>query len=101
MKATETPILRFLQGPKQFVVPIFQRRYSWEQKHCQKLWDDVLKAGENDEIKWHFLGSIVYMEPDEEQHTVSVPRHQVIDGQQRLTTLSLFAISTQPCNKRR
>ena len=93
MKATETPILRFLQGPKQFVVPIFQRRYSWEQKHCQKLWDDVLKAGENDEIKWHFLGSIVYMEPDEEQHTVSVPRHQVIDGQQRLTTLSLLLLA--------
>ncbi len=93
MKATETPILRFLQGPKQFVVPIFQRRYSWQEKDCQKLWDDVLKAGENDEIKWHFLGSIVYMEPEEEQHTVSVPRHQVIDGQQRLTTLSLLLLA--------
>jgi len=93
MKATETPILRFLQGPKQFVVPIFQRRYSWEQKQCQKLWDDVLKAGKNNEIKWHFLGSIVYMEPEEEQHTISVPRHQVIDGQQRLTTLSLLLLA--------
>ena len=93
MKATETPILRFLQGPKQFVVPIFQRRYSWQEEDCQKLWDDVLKAGENDEIKWHFLGSIVYMEPEEEQHTVSVPRHQVIDGQQRLTTLSLLLLA--------
>lgn len=89
MKATEKPILEFLRGPKQFYVPIFQRRYSWEQKHCYKLWDDVLRVGENDEIKSHFLGSIVYMEPGV-QNIGSVPKYQVIDGQQRLTTLSLL-----------
>ena len=89
MKATEIPILRFLQEPKQFFVPIFQRRYSWEEKNCQQLWNDVLRVGEDNKIKHHFLGSIVYME-QELQAIGTIPRYLVIDGQQRLTTLSLL-----------
>ena len=89
MKATETPILRFLQEPKQFFVPIFQRRYSWEEKHCKQLWEDVLRVGKDDKIKHHFLGSIVYME-QELPVIGAISRYLVIDGQQRLTTLSLL-----------
>ena len=89
MKATEIPVLRFLQEPKQFFVPIFQRRYSWEEKNCQQLWDDVLRVGKDNQIKHHFLGSIVYME-QELQTIGTIPRYLVIDGQQRLTTLSLL-----------
>ena len=89
MKATEIPILRFLQEPKQFFVPIFQRRYSWEEKHCKQLWEDVLRVGKDDKIKHHFLGSIVYME-QELLMIGAIPRYLVIDGQQRLTTLSLL-----------
>ena len=89
MKATEIPILRFLQEPKQVFVPIFQRRYSWEEKHCKQLWEDVLRVGKDDKIKHHFLGSIVYME-QELLMIGAIPRYLVIDGQQRLTTLSLL-----------
>ena len=89
MKANETSFLPFLQGPKQFLVPIFQRRYSWEKKHCQRLWDDIMRIGENQGITSHFLGSIVYMQPGV-GNISTVPEFLVIDGQQRLTTLSLL-----------
>ena len=46
MKANEANLLKFLQGPKQFrILPNFQRRYSWEQHHCEQLWRDVLSGG--------------------------------------------------------
>ena len=89
MEAAVIPILRFLQGPKQFFIPIFQRMYSWENSHCQQLWKDIVRIGENPDISSHFLGSIVYMEPGVQNIGV-VRRLLVIDGQQRLTTLSLL-----------
>ena len=89
MRAIVTPILEFVRGPKQFFIPIYQRRYSWEIKHCQKLWEDIISIGQNDKRKSHFIGSIVYMAP-ETQNIGGVPRYLVIDGQQRLTTLSLL-----------
>ena len=89
MKANEANLLKFLQGPKQFLIPIFQRRYSWEQRHCEQLWRDVLRIGQDKEAHAHFLGSVVYME-----HGIysasAVTQLVVIDGQQRLTTLSLL-----------
>ena len=45
MKANEANLLRFLDSTKQFILPIFQRRYSWEKRHCEQLWDDVLRVG--------------------------------------------------------
>ena len=89
MDAAVIPILRFLQGPKQFFIPIFQRMYSWEKHHCQQLLDDVVRIGENPDVSSHFLGSIVYMQPAPQNEGV-VRRLLVIDGQQRLTTLSLL-----------
>lgn len=89
MEAIVLPILRFLQGPKQFNIPIFQRRYSWEKQHCQRLWDDLLRIGNNTGIKSHFIGSVVYIEPGT-QNTGGVTKMLIIDGQQRLTTLSLL-----------
>ena len=86
MKANEANLLRFLDGTKQFILPIFQRRYSWEKPHCQQLWDDVERVGENEDIPSHFLGSIVSIP----HGTATVPQFLVIDGQQRLTTLSLL-----------
>lgn len=64
MIAQETNFLQFLQGPKQFFVPIFQRRYNWEERHCEQLWQDVVSIGQNSNVPAHFLGSIVYMAPD-------------------------------------
>lgn len=92
MKANETNFLPFLQGPKQFLVPTFQRTYSWEKKHCQRLWDDIMRIGANPGITSHFLGSIVYMQPGV-GNISTVPEFLVIDGQQRLTTLSLLLLA--------
>ena len=89
MEARDTDFLQLLDGRKQFSVPIFQRRYSWEKKHCEKLWNDVLRLGQNLENPSHFLGSIVYIEPGI-SNVSGVRELHVIDGQQRLTTLTLL-----------
>jgi len=59
MKATEAKLLAFLKKSPQFVIPIYQRSYSWTDKECRQLWDDILRAGEDDEIAAHFIGSVV------------------------------------------
>jgi uncharacterized protein with ParB-like and HNH nuclease domain/predicted transport protein len=89
MKATEAKLLAFLQKSPQFVIPIYQRTYSWTDKQCRQLWDDILRAGSSDTIAVHFIGSIVYVEQGLSQITHQAPL-LVIDGQQRLTTVSLL-----------
>ena len=100
MEARDTDFLQLLDGKKQFSVPIFQRRYSWEKKHCEKLWDDVLRLGQNQENPSHFLGSIVYMEP-RVNNVSGVRELHVIDGQQRLTTLTLLLTALSRAIKER
>lgn len=90
MNSTVTPILTFLEGSKQFVIPIYQRTYEWKREQCSQFWEDVLLVGANNEPKPHFFGSIVYMDPEEPQNIGDVQEILVIDGQQRLTTLSLL-----------
>ena len=92
MKANEVDFLKFLESRNQFFIPIFQRPYSWKKSHCKQLWDDVLRIGENDEILSYFLGSIVYME-ENTAPIGTVSRFLVIDGQQRLATLSLLILA--------
>lgn len=89
MKANEANLLQFLYKSPQFVIPIYQRTYSWTEKECRQLWDDILRAGNNDAIAAHFVGSIVYIEQSMYQVT-TMPQLLVIDGQQRLTTLTLI-----------
>jgi uncharacterized protein with ParB-like and HNH nuclease domain/predicted transport protein len=89
MKATEAKLLSFLQKSPQFIIPIYQRTYSWTEKECRQLWDDVVRAGTSDEITVHFIGSIVYVEQGLSQVSHQSPL-LVIDGQQRLTTLTLL-----------
>jgi uncharacterized protein with ParB-like and HNH nuclease domain/predicted transport protein len=89
MKATETNLLEFLREPKQFVIPIYQRTYSWTLQQCQQLWNDIVKVAQEPTISGHFLGSVVYIEHGLYQVT-SLPKLLVIDGQQRLTTISLL-----------
>ena len=62
MKATEANLLGFLKRSPQFVIPIYQRTYSWTERECRQLWDDILRTGSNDAIPAHFTGSIVYIE---------------------------------------
>ena len=89
MKATETNLLSFLKKSSQFSVPIYQRTYSWTESQCRQLWDDILQAGHNDDISAHFVGSIVYIEKGVYSISIHSPL-LVIDGQQRLTTVSLI-----------
>ncbi len=89
MEAHDTDFLDLLDGNKQFAVPIFQRRYNWEKKHCERLWDDILNLGQSSISQSHFLGSIVYIDP-KVSNASKVRKLQVIDGQQRLTTLTLL-----------
>jgi len=89
MKAVETSLLKFLENANQFRIPIYQRTYSWTQKECRQLWEDILRAGKDDKIEVHFVGSIVYIQEEISQISRSSP-WLVIDGQQRLTTLTLL-----------
>jgi len=89
MKATEAKLLDFLKKSPQFVIPIYQRTYSWTEKECRQLWDDIVRCGNSDAIAVHFVGSIVYVESGLSQVTHQAPL-QVIDGQQRLTSVSLL-----------
>ena len=89
MKAVEANLLKFLQQPKQFVIPIYQRTYSWELAQCQQIWRDILRVGKDADATGHFIGSVVYIAKGI-YVTSSVPQLLVIDGQQRLTTLSLL-----------
>lgn len=92
MKATEVNYLKFLEGTKQFVVPIYQRTYSWTIKECKQLWKDIVNVAVKDEVPAHFIGSIVYIEKGIYQ-VAAVSQLLVIDGQQRLTTLSLLLLA--------
>lgn len=89
MKATEAKLLAFLKKSPQFVIPIYQRTYSWTERECWQLWEDILRTGRNDNISAHFVGSIVYIEQGLYQVTSQSPL-LVIDGQQRLTTVTLL-----------
>ena len=89
MKATEAKFLDFLKKSPQFVIPIYQRTYSWTERECRQLWDDIVRTGSNDAISAHFVGSIVYIEKGLYQVSSQSPL-LVIDGQQRLTTVTLI-----------
>ncbi len=89
MEAKAINFLKFLQGTKQFAIPIYQRTYSWTQEQCKQLWDDILTVAKDENASGHFIGSIVYVEKGLYQIS-AVPQLLVIDGQQRLTTLSLL-----------
>lgn len=89
MKATEAKLLEFIKKSHQFVIPIYQRSYSWSEKECRQLWRDIVRAGSDKNVNAHFIGSIVYIEKGIYQVTSQSPI-LVIDGQQRLTTISLL-----------
>ena len=89
MKATEAKLLEFLKKSPQFVIPIYQRTYSWTERECRQLWDDIIRTGRNDNVSAHFVGSIVYVEKGLYQVSSQSPL-LVIDGQQRLTTVTLL-----------
>ncbi len=87
MKASAKNLLAIIKEPKQFVIPIYQRTYSWQYKQCVQLLKDIQNTADSD--KGHFVGSVVYFQPD--IHTIAeIHKYLVIDGQQRLTTITLI-----------
>ncbi len=97
MQAKETKLQDIIEGTKQYVIPLFQRTYSWTAKEWEVLWKDLVELSEMESPRTHFIGSIVNMP------TVSVPegvaKYLLIDGQQRLTTI--FVLLTLLRNKAR
>jgi uncharacterized protein with ParB-like and HNH nuclease domain/predicted transport protein len=89
MKAAEANLLGLIKKSPQFVIPIYQRTYSWTERECRQLWYDILRAGSNDAIAGHFIGSIVYIGKGLD-HISSFSPLLVIDGQQRLATVMLI-----------
>ncbi|GAA6941314.1 DUF262 and DUF1524 domain-containing protein [Helicobacter pylori] len=89
MEAYATTLLNFIKDNQknQLVIPIYQRLYSWEKEQCKQLWDDTIKIGGNDKMDGHFIGSILYVL---DSITHSNNALLIIDGQQRLTTITLL-----------
>ncbi len=89
MEADATTLLEFIKDNQknQLVIPIYQRLYSWEKEQCKQLWDDIIKIGGNDKMDGHFIGSILYV-LDGNKHSGNPLL--IIDGQQRLTTITLL-----------
>lgn len=87
MKDT-TDIREFFEGSKtQFVIPLYQRKYSWDIDNCKRLFEDLIKIHRNN-IKKHFFGSIVSVNADDTSKDLLI-----IDGQQRITTVSLILLA--------
>ena len=89
MQAREAKFLEVIKKSPQFQIPLYQRSYSWTERECKQLWDDVVRSGGDENIKVHFMGSIVYIESGIGGITHQAPV-LVIDGQQRLTTVILL-----------
>lgn len=89
MKAVDANLLELLKKGERFVVPIYQRVYSWGEPECAQLWHDIIQAGARDNLNNHFTGSIVYIEKDQGTRTSREP-DLIIDGQQRVTTVTLL-----------
>ncbi len=87
MQASDKSLVEIIQGPKQFLIPIFQRTYNWKEIHCALLYKDIISPRQ----AGHFIGSVVLISNLET--TASIPKWQVIDGQQRLTTITLLIIA--------
>lgn len=89
MKGAECNLVRFMQGPgNRFIIPVYQRNYDWKIENCKQLYDDLVKVIK-DNRKSHFFGSIVSVYEPSGLNTEFL----IIDGQQRLTTVSLLLLS--------
>ena len=88
MDAKPVKIFEYFNGEKQSLIPLFQRPYSWWSKHWNALWDDLMQQYDPDYRSSHFMGAVVSVPAV--SRPVGVAKHLVIDGQQRLTTLSIL-----------
>jgi uncharacterized protein with ParB-like and HNH nuclease domain len=95
VKATETKVEDFLaQSKAQFIIPVYQRNYDWTIAQCKQFLQDILEVGSSDKLYAHFIGSIVYVH-DNVYVSSKLKELVVIDGQQRLTTLTLIYLAVR------
>lgn len=90
MDATKGNIYSILNGNKQFLIPVYQRYYSWDVEQCKRLWNDIVDMQKKNK-QGHFVGSIVNIA--EQAMPTGVQKYMIIDGQQRMTTLTLLLIA--------
>lgn len=77
----------FYGAKTQFIIPLYQRKYAWQKKHCVRLFEDLIKI-HKEGLQSHFFGSIVATKASEVEDDLLI-----IDGQQRITTLSLLILA--------
>ncbi|MDV6373399.1 DUF262 domain-containing protein [Deinococcus arenicola] len=90
MEARPRVLTELLNGNQQFEIPLYQRRYSWGNSERAQFWADILKASGLTGNRFHFLGPVVFTKPESGMGGVVLTRARLIDGQQRLTTLTLL-----------
>lgn len=87
---TATPTFgELFTNGRTFAVPRFQRNYKWDEDQWEELWQDLIASAEND--KEHYMGAIVLKTHETRKH------FEIIDGQQRLVTLTLFVLAAVKC----
>src|SRR5215470_2349339 len=90
--ARETTLQELLEGAKQYQIPLYQRTYSWQKEQLERLWEDILQLADDRVTALavtHFIGSLV-LAPSPANGPAGVMEFLVVDGQQRLTALSLL-----------
>ena len=88
MKGSEAKLVSYMQGSdKRFIIPVYQRNYDWREENCKQLYDDLISIVRK-QRNAHFFGSIVSVHSDGEFN-----EYLIIDGQQRLTTISLLLLA--------
>ena len=91
MQATNTQLTAFLGAVKQYCIPIFQRPYSWDKPRVERILSDIIAVANDNNRPCHFIGSIIYL--PKTQFASQINQCSIIDGQQRLTTLSLILLA--------
>lgn len=89
MNGNAQKLIKYLDGAsKRFIIPVYQRNYDWKMEHCKQLYDDLVKIIRQNR-KSHFFGSIVSVQSE----SGTMEEFLIIDGQQRLTTISLLLLA--------
>jgi|TARA_R110002073_G_scaffold29145_4_gene92069 predicted transport protein len=88
MNAVQRFFPKIINGASQFIIPVFQRDYSWSEENCRQLWADLLAIADAGPDRGHFIGSVVYIQTGDS--SAGFTRWLLIDGQQRVTTLTLL-----------
>lgn len=97
MDARKGNIFEILNGNKQFIIPVYQRFYSWDIAQCKQLWNDIVEMQKKGKVG-HFVGSIVNIA--EQTMPTGVQKFMIIDGQQRMTTLTLLLLALRDYAKK-